>query len=69
MRSIWYCAYCGKFHSPLKKAYGFDGWERKNAGRNMDNLCGRGLVFVTLCKELINKRGRCNVKGDFKGGK
>lgn len=48
MRKIWYCAYCGKFHSPLKKAYGFDGWNRKNTSYYKDNLCYKGVVFVTL---------------------
>lgn len=58
---FWYCAFCGRYHSNLKKRYRFP-YYKKGIRRidNKDNVCSRGLLFIDLLRkretdEVVNE--------------
>ena len=50
---MWYCAYCGKYHTRLTPAYGFDGWKRSGKTKARDSLCMKGLFYTVLLKDHL----------------
>lgn len=53
IKVIWYCSFCGRYHTGLTKAYDFSGWRRKGKDKSKDNLCGKGLLFISLLKDSM----------------
>ena len=58
---FWYCAFCGRYHSKLKKRYQFP-YSNKGMRRidHKDNVCSRGLLFIDLLRkrepdEVVNE--------------
>ncbi len=50
---FWYCAFCGRYHTSLTPAYGFDGWRRREKYKTRDSQCNKGLRFISLFKESL----------------
>ena len=50
---MWYCAFCGRYHTRLTPAYGFDGWKRPGKTKARDNLCMKGLFYTVLLKDFL----------------
>lgn len=50
---FWYCSFCGKYHTALRKRYGLNGWRKRNRPIGKDNVCGRGLLFIKLLKNSL----------------
>lgn len=59
LKVIWYCSFCGRYHTGLTKAYDFSGWIRKGKDKSKDNLCGKGLLFISLLKDTVVRRQKC----------
>ena len=49
---MWYCAFCGRYHTRLTPAYGFDGWKRPGKTKARDKLCMKGLFYTVLMIKL-----------------
>lgn len=53
---MWYCAYCGRYHTRLTPAYGFDGWKRSGKIKARDSLCIKGLFYTVLLKDFLGRK-------------
>jgi hypothetical protein len=54
--NMWYCAYCGRYHTRLTPAYGFDGWKRSGKIKARDSLCMKGLFYTVLLKDFLGRK-------------
>lgn len=54
---FWYCAFCGRYHTGLTKRYDFSGWRKKGKPDGRDNLCGKGILSVSLLKGSMEVKG------------
>lgn len=50
---VWYCAFCGKYHTALIRRYGVNGWRKRGLPSGKDNVCGKGVVFIALLKNTL----------------
>lgn len=50
---VWYCAFCGKYHTKLSKRYDLSGWRKRSNDRGKDSVCGKGLLFIRLLKDSL----------------
>ncbi len=51
MKGLWYCAFCGRYHTVLTKRYDFNGWLQRGEALGKDNMCGKGVLFTALFVE------------------
>lgn len=50
---VWYCAFCGRYHTRAIKAYRFPYTRQKSGVMRTDKkdcLCKKGLLFVELLR-------------------
>lgn len=48
---VWYCAFCGRHHTVRTPRYDFCGWKKRGNAAGEDNLCNKGVYFVSLLKD------------------